>query len=95
MRKFKNDQGVMTEVRVSYRVTGKDCYVDDVPGYDYVFEIDDPVAVRDHKGFFPERHTAWYPATADEARITVGDSVELSFHKGNPFGEDHPCGVWR
>lgn len=95
MRKFKNAQGETTEVRVNYRVTDKEHYVDEVPGYDYVFEIDDPVAVRDHKGFFPERHTAWYPATAPEARLNGGDSVELSFHRGNPFGENCPTGVWR
>lgn len=94
MRKFQNNQGETTEVRTRYRVTYKTPYVDDVPGYDFTFDLDDEEAMRDYKDFFPDRHSTWYAATRDEARLQEGDYVELSFHKGNPFGENHPCEVW-
>lgn len=95
MRKFKNEQGETMELRVKYRVTDKTPFWDGVPGVDIVFDIDDKEAEA-YTGFFPERYWQWYPDRSDEARnFNPGDLVELSFHNGNPHGEDHPTGVWQ
>ncbi len=93
MRKFYDEQGTLKEIRVSYFVAIKSPFWDGEPGYDLTFDIDDKEA-EPFKGFFPERHSRWYAQHEAEARLCGGDRVELSFHKGNPFGEDFPTGVW-